>query len=216
MIAEVVLDNHDESLEEPESSSKPSDKEIVSQLMEHVGMKREDAEALILILESSAVSNEEEDHKEVEGDFFHFDVDDPESDADAAEYLQDGECELCDRFIKLTKHHLIPKETWSRVQTKLLHAAEAKEKGGMEKALFVLGPGLSDVLDRLSSDRSTIRGLLSVTCDICRQCHTAVHRTHTNMELALTYNTVEKLLEDDNIRKFCQWASKQRPGKYRR
>ena len=34
---------------------------------------------------------------------------DEESDSDSEEYLQDGECELCERYIKLTRHHLIPR-----------------------------------------------------------------------------------------------------------
>ena len=29
--------------------------------------------------------------------------------SDSEEYLQDGECELCERYIKLTRHHLIPR-----------------------------------------------------------------------------------------------------------
>ena len=29
---------------------------------------------------------------------------DEESDSDSEEYLQDGECELCERYIKLTRH----------------------------------------------------------------------------------------------------------------
>ena len=34
---------------------------------------------------------------------------DEESLSDSEEYLQDGECELCERYIKLTRHHLIPR-----------------------------------------------------------------------------------------------------------
>lgn len=146
------------------------------------------------------------------------------------EYLVEGECELCDRDIKLTRHHLIPKSTWPRMQTKLLQAAAAEESGDREKALLILGYGLEHILgdensDRssntacrflLSSDKAVVRAILHSTCDICRQCHTTLHRTHTNMELALNFNSVESLLDDEQISKFCKWASKQKPGKYKR
>jgi hypothetical protein len=146
----------------------------------------------------------------------------PEEDDGSEYYLIDGECELCDRGdIKLTKHHLIPKSTWSKIRTKLLNAVDAKERGDTNKALLIVGSGLEDIRDRivLSSENKkiTIRTILhETTCDICRQCHTTVHRTHTNMDLALYFNTVEKLLDDVQISKFCKWNSKQKTGKYRR
>jgi hypothetical protein len=128
--------------------------------------------------------------------------------------LFDGECELCDRYIQLTKHHLIPKSTWPRLQTRLLHAAEANEKGDMERALSLLGPGLEHLLHTLKTDKTSIRHILRQTCDICRPCHTAVHKAHDNMDLALSYSSVDKLLEDEQIFRFCKWANKQWPGRY--
>jgi hypothetical protein len=128
--------------------------------------------------------------------------------------LFDGECELCDRYIQLTKHHLIPKSTWPRLQVRLLHAAEANEKGDMERALSLLGPGLEHLLHTLTTDKTSIRGILRQTCDICRPCHTAVHKAHANMDLALLYSSVDKLLEHEQISRFCKWANKQRPGRY--
>jgi hypothetical protein len=128
--------------------------------------------------------------------------------------LFDGECELCDRYIQLTKHHLIPKSTWPRLQVRLLHAAEANEKGDMERALSLLGPGLEPLLHTLTTDKTSIRGILRQTCDICRPCHTAVHKAHANMDLALLYSSVDKLLEHEQISRFCKWANKQRPGRY--
>eukprot|EP00980_Cylindrotheca_fusiformis_P028137 scaffold22583_cov106-Cylindrotheca_fusiformis.AAC.8 len=128
--------------------------------------------------------------------------------------LFDGECELCDRYIRLTKHHLIPKSTWSRMESRLKQAADAKQKGHVKRATLLLGPGLEHVLDRLESRKNSVRSIMSKTCNICRPCHSAVHRTHDNMTLALSYNTVDQLLLDDRIVRFCKWASKQRPGKY--
>jgi hypothetical protein len=42
------------------------------------------------------------------------------------EEIAEGDCELCERNgIKLTKHHLIPKSTWKKLQPKLKHAWDA-------------------------------------------------------------------------------------------
>ncbi|RUS21283.1 hypothetical protein BC937DRAFT_93108 [Endogone sp. FLAS-F59071] len=45
---------------------------------------------------------------------------------------------------------------------------------------------------------------------LCRPCHSAVHRTFPHMELALHYDTVEKLMKDEKIQKWVQYAEKQR------
>lgn len=136
--------------------------------------------------------------------------------------LFDGECELCDRYIQLTKHHLIPKSTWPRMEPRFMHAAEALEQGDSEKAMLIMGPGLvyllKDLEDATAADKSrqqhAIRQLLYRTCDICRPCHSAVHKTHENMELALSHSTIDLILEDTQIANFCKWASKQRVGRY--
>jgi hypothetical protein len=145
---------------------------------------------------------------------------DTDSDNDG-EMIGEGECELCERLVQLTKHHLIPKSTHPRIEPKLLHAATAIQEGEEEKARVILGPGLEHVVDALSvslsdssNNRIIVKRLLSKTCDICRPCHSAVHNTHDNMVLALQYNTVEQLLNDEAIYKFCQWAHKQKAGKY--
>jgi hypothetical protein len=193
------------------------EKELVVQLMENVDI--EESEAKVLIRSLKGANGDEVEEKPELDDEIDFQVDagnDELEDGNDVEYLRDGECELCDRYIKLTKHHLLPKETWSRMQTKFLHAADAKSKGEMDKVFTILGPGLSDMVDKLSLDRSKIREILQNTCEICRPCHSAVHRAHSNMELAMNFNSVEKLLSDESIRKFCQWASKQRAGKHKR
>lgn len=128
--------------------------------------------------------------------------------------LDEGECQLCDRFIRLTRHHLIPRSTWPRIQQRFLEAADYRDCGDEEEARKILGHGLEDRLKQLSVDKARIRKLLHETCDICRPCHTAIHRVHCNIDLALRYNTVDKLLEDQKIFKFCKWASKQKAGRY--
>ena len=47
---------------------------------------------------------------------------------DSEEYLQDGECELCERYIKLTKHHLIPRVTWKKMKKRLLNISDTRSK----------------------------------------------------------------------------------------
>lgn len=44
---------------------------------------------------------------------------------------------------------------------------------------------------------------------VCRMCHSTLHRTFTNEELALQYNTLEALFESERIVKYAQWASHQ-------
>ena len=129
--------------------------------------------------------------------------------------LFDGECELCDRYIQLTKHHLLPKSTWPRLEVKLMHAAEAIKDGNKEKATMILGPGLIHLLTTdLQPNKQVIRSILHETCDVCRPCHSTIHRTHDNMTLALSYSTIDLLLQDKQIWNYCRWASKQRVGKY--
>lgn len=129
--------------------------------------------------------------------------------------LFDGECELCDRYIQLTKHHLIPKSTWPRIEIKLMHAAQAIGDGNNDKAVMILGPGLVHLLTTdLQPNKQAIRSILHKTCDVCRPCHSTIHRTHDNMTLALSYSTINLLLQDKQISDYCRWASKQRAGKY--
>lgn len=137
-------------------------------------------------------------------------------DDDDGEVIGEGECELCERHVQLTKHHLIPKSTHTRVEPKLWNAATAITDGEPERAKRILGSGLEHAINQLQNGarKTSIRSILNQTCNICRPCHSAIHRTHDNMTLALHYNNIEQLLEDEHIYKFCQWASKQKPGKY--
>lgn len=54
---------------------------------------------------------------------------------------------------------------------------------------------------------------LQETINVCPTCHKTIHRFFTNKELADSYNTLEKLLGDERIRKYASWASKQSTGK---
>lgn len=148
------------------------------------------------------------------------------------EYLGDGECEMCERYVKLTAHHLIPKSTWPKIRTKLSRLSPSKKQGRRGRRSGKLSTCDEDATNTMEirtllglEDRETLpaidpvslkRYLSTKTCSICRQCHSTVHSTHDNVTLAETYNSVEKLLQDETIYKFCKWANKQRPGKQSR
>ncbi|CAG8528676.1 14936_t:CDS:2 [Acaulospora morrowiae] len=56
-----------------------------------------------------------------------------------------------------------------------------------------------------TKEECTTRGI-----DICRPCHSAIHKMISNDQLALKYNTLEMLLEHEGVVKFVGWASKQK------
>mmetsp|Transcript_3973 Transcript_3973/g.5965 ORF Transcript_3973/g.5965 Transcript_3973/m.5965 type:complete len:284 (+) Transcript_3973:103-954(+) len=175
------------------------------------------AENLGWIDNNTADSDEHDDN---EGD-------ERDDDDDDGDFVGEGECQLCERAVKLTRHHLIPKTTWSRIKKRLWNAAstietyhslddeishEKKEftRNKLEKMLGMTD--ISDIPKAITHD--SVRTYLFKVCLLCRQCHSAVHRIHTEMELATEYNTIDKLFGDEELLKFGKWASKQRPGKY--
>lgn len=199
-IVEEILEEH------PHENGESFRQSCTAALQEYFALTREEATNLMrprtVDDEDSANDNEEEYETKSQ---------------EEEEYIGEGECELCERFLELTKHHLIPKSTWARIETKLLRAAAAVDKHDPDHAKRILGHGLEHLhLDLKESTRSSIRHIMGKTCSICRPCHSAIHSTHDNMTLALNYNTVEKLLGDERIYKFCRWANKQKAGKHAR
>jgi hypothetical protein len=152
-----------------------------------------------------------------------------DDDDDDGECLGPGECELCERDMRLTRHHLIPKSTWPRMEAKLQHDWQAwcqqdstsEAPGWMQQ--LISQESLDSARSSSKSDQQqqeldskTIRIMFKHhTCQICRPCHSAIHKFYDNMTLAQQYNTTELLLQDQQVYKFCQWASKQRAGKYK-
>lgn len=47
-----------------------------------------------------------------------------------------------------------------------------------------------------------------------RICHNKVHSVFTERELAKYYHTIERLLENEEIRKFVSWVQKKAPEFY--
>ena len=78
-----------------------------------------------------------------------------------------------------------------------------------EKLTKLLGTSNLDSLPT-NITHDTVRSHLSQVCHLCRQCHSAVHRIHTEWELAMEFNTMERLYESDEVMKFGRWANKQR------
>lgn len=47
-----------------------------------------------------------------------------------------------------------------------------------------------------------------------RMCHTKIHSVFTERELANYYFTIDRLMENQHIRKFIKWVSKKHPDFY--
>lgn len=51
--------------------------------------------------------------------------------------------------------------------------------------------------------------------NICHDCHAAIHEFISNKELAKTYNTVDELLQHEDVNNFVQWVSKDIKRKFK-
>lgn len=181
LVAEKVCDTFEEAVSVVDSlliSIDDDNENISSVLQTLVGIPKQKANtiALLLLKDDSIEENDDDGSTATE-----------QNDDDDA-YLGPGECELCERYMKLTRHHLIPKSTWSRLR--------------------FTDPSFS----HLHGDYSK-SDLNRQTIDICSPCHSNIHKID-NLELAYSYNTLDKLLEHPNVYKFAKWASKQKVGKY--
>jgi hypothetical protein len=228
-VAEAIASSSSLSLDEA-PPSKEDLEEIVSTLVDYFegDVQEHDAKTMIHTvvmdvwgddfaenlgwIDCGTADNDEHDDNQGDGD---------DSDNDDGDFVGEGECELCERTVKLTRHHLIPKTTWPRIKKRLWNAAstietyhslddessdERKEcaKLKLEKMVRM---AISDI-PIITHD--SVRKYLSRVCLLCRQCHSTVHRIHTEMELATQYNTIDSLFADEEIRKFAKWNSKQR------
>jgi hypothetical protein len=112
-------------------------------------------------------------------------------DEDAEE--SEGVCELCGRCLKLTFHHLIPKQTHGRYLGNGLPkgVAEAAHAKGLE------AQPSRDFLHRYG-------------VQLCRFCHSTVHRLAPNAVLAERFNTLDVLRAQPEIERFVAFASRQK------
>ncbi len=44
--------------------------------------------------------------------------------------------------------------------------------------------------------------------DICRRCHSYIHKKFTEKQLGRELNTLDKLMADETVRAYVQWARK--------
>ena len=114
------------------------------------------------------------------------------ADDDGSEETE-GMCELCGRTLKLTFHHLIPKQTHSRYL-----------RTG-------LPPGVPEAAQLQGLEAQPCREFLHrYGARFCRFCHSTVHRLAPNSVLAERFNTLEKLRAQPEIVRFVAFASQQR------
>jgi hypothetical protein len=98
------------------------------------------------------------------------------ADDDGEEHVDLGLCEMCERELPLTRHHLIPKETHDRYV-----------KQGFQRSF-----------------------LLHHVIEICRPCHSSVHTFADGMTLAHDYNTLAKLMANEQVLSFVEYHAKQK------
>ncbi|MFK4134279.1 hypothetical protein ACI2KR_18610 [Pseudomonas luteola] len=53
---------------------------------------------------------------------------------------------------------------------------------------------------------------ITATLWVCRPSHNHIHATFDEKALALTYNSRERLMEDERIRAFVEWLSRKPDG----
>jgi hypothetical protein len=112
-----------------------------------------------------------------------------------------SQCEICEREIPLTYHHLIPRST---------HAKVLKQKWHSETMINSVAWLCRLVLNFCSARQMAQRSVYQF-----RYCHSTVHHVATNEELARSFYTVELLLQREDIQKWRAYAARQRYGKRR-
>lgn len=111
------------------------------------------------------------------------DAEEASNDDDDDENLLDmDQCEMCERRMPLTFHHLFPRKLHKK-----LASATSSESDGIPKEL-----------------------LRTVGIMICRPCHSMLHRTFDHDRLAGELNNLEAIMGRPEIQKWVQWAAKQR------
>lgn len=58
-----------------------------------------------------------------------------------------------------------------------------------------------------------LEGTFLPTAKLCLPCHKQIHALYTNEELAARMNTIERLRDDEMIKKFVKWIQKQPASK---
>ena len=122
------------------------------------------------------------------------DVDDDFAD-EGSKFSMTGPCEMCGLPLRLTFHHLIPKETHGKIL----------KRGVAREATIV------PLLPQPQMAGAELRAWLNTHgINICGQCHRKVHQTLPNEELARKLNTLELVLAHEDIKRYLAWKRKQK------
>jgi 5-methylcytosine-specific restriction endonuclease McrA len=126
-----------------------------------------------------------------------------------------GECELCDRPVSLTIHHLIPRSEHDhflrRPPASLL--ANQSERSNQSQSQ---GQGLSKGADPGLTSHDM---LIKYRAYLCRPCHSAIHRIiPDNREMGAEYWSVERLMRNEDVQRWIGYARgmKQGMGNYQK
>lgn len=105
-------------------------------------------------------------------------------DEDEGEDFGSNECQLCERTMPLTFHHLYPKKVHRRME---------RRKGARSEAFGI------------PKDQLHTCGIM-----ICRPCHSMVHRTFDHRTLAEELNSLHALRDHPKMIAWISYASRQK------
>lgn len=71
------------------------------------------------------------------------------------------------------------------------------------------------MLRRTYFKKHFIKKELAVGIDICRPCHSGLHKHYTEMQLAKSFFNLERIKADQQLQTHFLWVSKQKIGKSR-
>lgn len=94
-------------------------------------------------------------------------------------------CQMCQRSMPLTFHHLFPKKIHKRIQERT-YKGHSESKG-------------------IPKDELRTCGIM-----ICRPCHSALHRTFDHEHLAKHLNSLGAILADERMQSWISYAAKQK------
>jgi len=107
-------------------------------------------------------------------------------------------CPICTRRIKLTSHHLVPRE----VHNQLVRRGNLPENIESLYQQFLQNGG------KKASKCSRKAWLKLHTVNICKGCHSHLHRLESNKNLALKFNTLHLVREHPGMLRWASYASK--------
>ncbi|MFE8700305.1 HNH endonuclease [Cytobacillus sp. FJAT-54145] len=89
-----------------------------------------------------------------------------------------------------------------------------KKKGTTGTCELCLREGVEITVHHLTPKE--LGGTFLPTANLCLPCHKQIHALYTNEELAIRMNTIERLRDDEKIRRFIKWVQKQPSSKLTR